>query len=177
MVRPAGPRILVSACRLGQPVRYDGGHTALSDPRLDAWAAAGRLVPFCPEVAAGAPAPRPPTEILGPGGGEGVLDGTAHIREADGTDRTALHRRGAEMALTLARREGCAFALLQDRSPTCGVTTIYDGTHSGRRQPGQGVAAALLTRHGIRVFSDLDALAEAVAQAEALTPEVSPAAD
>lgn len=160
------PRILVSACRLGQPVRYDGGHTRLSDPRLDAWAAEGRLVPFCPEVAAGAPAPRPPTEILGSGGGAGVLAGTARVVQANGADLTDLHVRGAHLALELARREGCRFALLQDRSPTCGVTIIYDGTHEGRRQPGQGVAAALLAAAGIAVFSDLDALAEAVARGE-----------
>lgn len=157
-----GPRILVSACRLGQPVRYDGGHTAQPDPRLDSWAARGWLVPFCPETAAGAPAPRPPTEILGSGGGAAVLDGTARVIEADGTDQTALHLRGAEMALDHARRTGCRFALLQDRSPSCGVTLIYDGSHQSRRHAGQGVTAALLARHGIAVFTDLDALAAAL---------------
>jgi uncharacterized protein YbbK (DUF523 family) len=44
--------------------------------------------------------------------------------------------------------------LFTDGSPTCGSQFIYDGTFSGQRKPGAGVAAALLREHGITVFSD-----------------------
>lgn len=54
MTRSDLPRVLVSACLLGQPVRYDGrtsGHPHL----LQQWQAEGRVVPLCPEVAGGLP--------------------------------------------------------------------------------------------------------------------------
>ena len=52
------PRILVSACLLGQPVRYDGRAKPMHDRLLATWQAQGWLVPLCPEVAAGLPTAR-----------------------------------------------------------------------------------------------------------------------
>ena len=52
-------KLLVSACLLGDPVRYDGQAQRLADPSLRVWQQAGMLVPFCPEVAGGLPTPRP----------------------------------------------------------------------------------------------------------------------
>ena len=43
--------------------------------------------------------------------------------------------------------------MLTERSPSCGSTFLYDGTFSSQLQPGEGVTAALLRQHGIRVFS------------------------
>ena len=59
----AGERVLVSACLLGEPVRFDGGSAALDHPLLRRLHAEGRLVAVCPEVAGGLPVPRPPAEI------------------------------------------------------------------------------------------------------------------
>lgn len=154
------PRILISACRFGQPVRYDGGHTRTASDLLDRLEATGCLIPFCPEVAGGAQTPRPSGEILGPGGGDGVLDGNARVVEADGTDVTSLYVTGARLTLDLVRRHGITHALLQDRSPSCGSSIIYDGHFSGNRHPGHGVTTALLRRHGVTVFADLDALVD-----------------
>ena len=42
--------------------------------------------------------------------------------------------------------------ILQDRSPSCGVGRIYDGTFSGTLTPGNGVFVDLLLRHGYRVI-------------------------
>lgn len=156
------PRILISACRFGQPVRYDGGHTRTASELLDRLDAAGCLIPFCPEVAGGAAVPRPPGEILGPNGGDGVLDGQARVVEADGTDVTALYVDGARKTLDLILRDGITYALLQDRSPSCGSSVIYSGDFTGTRLPGHGVTTALLRRHGIQVFADLDSLLTAI---------------
>ncbi|MCG8690472.1 MAG: DUF523 domain-containing protein [Minwuiales bacterium] len=156
-------KILVSACLLGQKVRYDGGDKALAHPLLAAWAEAGRLVPICPEVAAGFPTPRPPAEIDGDGG-EAVLAGTARVLEQTGADVTALYRAGAEAALDLARRHRIRFALLTDRSPSCGSALIYNGGFADVTRAGVGVTTALLRRNGIRVFSEhrIDDLAAAI---------------
>jgi len=62
-------KILVSACLLGQAVRYDGGAHGPFTQLLD-WQAQGRVLPLCPEVAGGLPTPRPAAEIIG---GQGAL--------------------------------------------------------------------------------------------------------
>ena len=62
--------------------------------------------------------------------------------------------RGAHLALDAARAQNVRLAVLKDGSPSCASELIYDGSFSGRRQSGRGVTAALLERHGIRVFSE-----------------------
>ncbi|HYD78952.1 MAG TPA: DUF523 domain-containing protein [Paucimonas sp.] len=155
-------RILVSACLLGAPVRYDGGHLGGSSDVLAAWQRAGRLVPFCPEVAAGFPTPRPAAEIRGGGGGAQVLARGARVVEESGRDVSAQFIAGAEQALALAQRNGVRLAILAEGSPSCGSTAIYDGSFGGRLIEGSGVTAALLESAGIRVFSQ-HRLAEAAA--------------
>ncbi len=145
-------KILVSACLLGQPVRYDGGHKRSSHPMLARWAAEGRLVALCPEQAGGLPTPRAAAEIQG-GTAEDVLEGRARIVDTTGADVTAEFLAGAEAALALARAKGCTLAVLTERSPSCGSNLVYDGSFSGRVQPGSGVVTALLRRHGIQVLA------------------------
>ena len=144
---------VVSACLLGLPTAYNGQ----SHPQewLLPLAAAGLVVPICPEVAGGLPTPRPPAEIVG-GSGEDVLDGKARVMTIEGRDVTAEYLAGAEAALDAARRCGATVAVLKARSPSCGVRHIYDGTHTGRLVPGQGVTAALLRRAGIEVRTEED---------------------
>ena len=149
-------KILVSACLLGLPVRYNGRSEACAHRRLLAWGAEGRIVPFCPEVAAGLATPRPAAEIQGPGGGQAVLSGVALVRTGDGTDLTATFQRAAELALAVARSAAIRIAILKDGSPSCGSRRIHDGNFIGGERQGQGVTAALLTAHGIQVFSETD---------------------
>lgn len=153
-------RVLISACLLGQPVRYDGGSKRREDGVLLRWQAEGRLVPCCPEIAGGLTVPRPPAEIS--------AAGTVHT--GDGTDVTAAFVRGAEAALAAARRHHVRVAVLKDGSPSCGSTRVYDGTFAGRSVPGAGVTTRLLERHGVRVFTE-DALAAADAYLRSLEKE------
>ena len=147
------PKLLVSACLLGRPVRYDGAAKTLQDDCLARWVAEGRVVAACPEVMAGLPIPRPPAEIADAQSGAAVLRGDARIIEADGSDVSDKYVHGAQTALALALAHGCRFALLTDGSPSCGVTFIYDGMFTGRRHAGDGVTTALLRQHDIQVFS------------------------
>ena len=146
-------KLLVSACLLGRPVRYDGNAKTLHDSLFDRWMQEDRLIPVCPELLARLPTPRPPAEIAQEESGAAVLRGTASVIEASGEDVTATYLAGARAALELAVREGCRFALLTDGGPSCGSSFIYDGSFTGRRHAGEGVAAALLREHGIQVFS------------------------
>jgi len=136
-------RILVSACLLGEPVRYDGGAKTVRHPALERWLAEGRVVPFCPEVAGGLAIPRPPSERRG--------DRVVTLAGADVTGEFAL---GAERALAEARRTGARIAILKENSPSCGVRFVNDGSFSKRRIPGRGVAAEVLAAAGIAIFSE-----------------------
>lgn len=147
-------RVLVSACLLGRPVRYDGRGKPVHAEIWRRWQSEGRLVPYCPEVGGGLPVPRPPAEITGTGGGEGVLNGTARVVTDTGEDVTDAFLRGAHQALETALRHNARVAVLKDSSPSCATTQIYDGTFTGHRSPGTGVTTALLERHDIRVFPE-----------------------
>ncbi|MEF9901197.1 MAG: DUF523 domain-containing protein [Pseudomonas sp.] len=154
MSRSELPKVLISACLLGQPVRYDGrtsGHPDL----LRHWQREGRVVPLCPEVAGGLPTPRAPAEIPG-GQGGAVLDGNAQIVTVDGEDVSAQFLAGAQRALELVRRHGIRIAVLKAGSPSCGNVLTYDGTFSGTKVSGEGVTTALLRREGVLVFSELE---------------------
>ena len=86
--------------------------------------------------------------------GKDVMCGQARIIENTGRDVTELYQLAAWLALRAARESGCTAALLTDGSPTCGSQFIYDGSFSCQRNPGMGVAASLLSEHGIMVFSE-----------------------
>ena len=133
--------ILVSACLLGCPCRYDG--TAKADPRVLALMERHTLIPVCPEQLGGLPTPRNPSERRG-----------ERVVMSDGRDVTAEYRRGAEEALRLARLYGCTAAVLKEKSPSCGCGRIYDGTFSGTLTDGDGVTAELLKENGIKVYGE-----------------------
>ncbi len=158
-------KILVSRCLLGHRVRYDGGASGPVD-LLEQWIEEGRVVPLCPEVAGGLPTPRAAAEIPGGQGGQ-VLDGIAAVITTDGEDVSAQFLEGARQALELVQKHGIRVAVLKANSPSCGNLLTYDGTFSGVKVSGEGVTAALLKRHGVRVFSELE-LAEAAVTLAAL---------
>jgi len=153
-------RVLVSACLVGRPVRFDGRAKTVDDEVLAGWRAEGRLVPFCPEVQGGLPVPRSPAEIEGGAGGAAVLAGTARILTPEGGDVTRHFLAGAHAALAVARSMDIKIAILKDGSPSCGSLRIHNGTFRGTVTAGSGVTAALLELHGIRVFGE-DRIAEA----------------
>lgn len=147
-------KILISACLVGEPVRYDAKGTPVDHELVRRWLAEGRLIPVCPEMLGGLPAPRACCEILGAGGGAAVLAGTARVLAADGVDLTGPFVTGAGQVLAIAREQGAALAILKERSPSCGAHIIYDGCFASRRIAGSGVTAALLESAGLRIFSE-----------------------
>ncbi len=138
-------KAVVSACLLGETCKYSGGNNL--DPRVAEWLreTGCEAVPVCPEVLGGLPVPRTPAEIV-----DGV------VTAKDGRSVDAAFRRGAALALEIARREGAVLAVLQPRSPSCGVREVYDGTFSGRKVPGMGVFARLLAEDGVRLLEPED---------------------
>ncbi|MDG3041696.1 DUF523 domain-containing protein [Roseicyclus marinus] len=166
-------RILVSACLLGQPVRYDGRGKGVASDILARWRAEGRLVAICPELAGGFGVPRPPAEIAPGAAGAGVLAGDGVIRDSGGQDVTAGFLAGAHAAVRLARAEGCRFALLTEGSPSCGVERVHGGYFDGRTRAGEGVVTAALRQAGLEVFPQ-NRIAELARAVDALENRPNP---
>jgi uncharacterized protein YbbK (DUF523 family) len=149
-------KILVSACLLGEPVRYNGGAATSDDPSLQRWIAEGRVVSFCPEVAGGLGTPRPRAERIG-----------LRVLTEIGDDVTRAFVRGAELAREMAREHAIRIAVLKDGSPSCGSSTIHDGSFTGRRVSGAGITTDVLRADGVVVFSERQ-IAQAAAYLAAL---------
>lgn len=139
--------VLVSACLLGVPCNHLG--QANPSAAVLALRATTRLIPICPEMAGGLPAPRPPAERF--------ADGS--VSTAAGEDVTDPYRRGAQQAVQLARAAGVRRAVLKARSPSCGCHEIYDGTFTRTRVQGAGVTAEALREAGVEVSSEEDVAA------------------
>ncbi len=146
-------KILISACLLGQFVRYDGGTSTVSNPILNRWDTEDRLIPICPEMAGGLPAPRPPAEII-KADTEGVMRGINEVRTKQGDNVSSFFLDGARQALALAVEHDIQLAILKEGSPACGSRQINDGSFSGRKTAGQGITTCLLRQNGIRVFNE-----------------------
>jgi uncharacterized protein YbbK (DUF523 family) len=144
--------ILVSACLLGLPTRYDG-RTKHNQRALDYLRQCGMIpVPVCPEQLAGLATPRPMT-FFACGDGTDVLDGSGNLISENRIEMSQLFIQGATRTLEIARLAGCQQALFKDGSPSCGVHRIC---RNGARVAGKGVTSALLKRSGLRVFSEED---------------------
>ena len=136
--------VLVSACLMGFRCRYDGGAQRLDC--LDALRERHVLVPVCPEVMGGLPTPREPSEIR-----------SGRVVTRDGRDMTEAFARGAREAEKIALACGCRCALLKERSPSCGLGRVYDGTFTGTLTRGDGLCARLLSQRGLRVLGESQA--------------------
>lgn len=134
-------RLAVSACLLGEPVRYDGGSKPCAE--VIELTKKNQVCPVCPERAAGLSCPRPPAEQVG----ERVL-------LKGGTDVTRAFADGARAECAAAQRAEVPLAVLKAKSPSCGVGLVYDGTYTGTLTAGMGVCARLLAKEGICVVTE-----------------------
>ena len=146
--------ILISACLAGRNVKYNGGNNAV--PWLCRWIECHKeqVLLVCPEVLGGLPIPRLPAEIQfrEPDSGE-FLKNRRVVNKA-GEDVTEQFRLGAEKVLEMVNKYHIAVAIMKANSPSCSGFYIYDGTFSGTRIKGQGITAALLMEHGVKVYSE-----------------------
>lgn len=136
-------KIMVSACLLGDNVKYNGGNNR--HEKVLEYIKGHEVVPVCPEMLGGLPVPRAPGEIQ-----DGI------VRNEDGTSVDYEYRIGAAKALEIAESERIDMAILQSRSPSCGVNQIYDGSFTGRKIKGMGVFARLLSEKGYKVVDAED---------------------
>jgi uncharacterized protein YbbK (DUF523 family) len=146
--------IIVSACLAGIRSRYDGNSNF--DENVSRLVLEGHAIPLCPEQHGDLETPRNPCEICPENG---------KVMDSSGIDRTEGFQAGANETVRLAELWGVKCALLQERSPSCGVHRIYDGTFSGRLVPGMGITARKFKNAGIAVYS-LNEMGKALACSE-----------
>jgi uncharacterized protein YbbK (DUF523 family) len=133
-------RIGISACLLGQNVRYDGGHRhdrSITDT-LGRWF---DWVPVCPEVEYGLDVPRETMHLVGDPKSPRLVTIRTGIDHTDGMLAWAAGRLAA-----LAKEDLCGF-IFKDRSPSCGIAAVkvFDdaGTAVGK---GVGIFVAAFMR-------------------------------
>lgn len=108
------PRVGVSACLLGDPVRWDGGDKR--DAGVESLGESLELIAFCPEVEIGLGVPRPPIDLV-ERGGELRLIGPR------GDHTGAMRELGARRATALIDA-GVSGYVLKSRSPSCGLGDV-----------------------------------------------------
>ena len=138
--------ILVSACLAGINCSWDGKNR--SDPEIKELVDKNQAVAVCPEVLGGRTIPRTKTEIKR-GEGQDVLSGKAKVFDEDGKDVTLEFLKGAAAALDVVKKFNIKEAILKSKSPSCGVSEIYDGSFKSNLIKGDGVTTALLKREGV----------------------------
>ena len=132
-------KIFVSACLLGKNCKYNGGNNL--NQSVLGFIEGHEVIGVCPEQLGGLSTPRLPAEIV-----DGV------VTNKEGVSVDSEFRKGAQAALAAALENKVDLAILQSRSPSCGVKEIYDGTFSRTKIPGQGVFAKMLMDEGVRVL-------------------------
>lgn len=132
---PSRVRLLVSACLLGEKVRYDGGHKydAFVVETLGPWV---EWVRVCPEADCGLPTPRPSMHLVGD-------PAAPRLVSRSGADLTEQMRRFTEERMrALAEAELCGYVCKKD-SPSSGMARVKiladDGT---ARRTGSGLFTA-----------------------------------
>ena len=134
-------KIMVSACLLGDNVKYNGGNN--KNDELINFLKDYEVIKVCPEFFGGLPIPRDPSEIV-----------NNRVVTEKGIDVTKEFTLGAEKTLEIAKANNIKIAILKKNSPSCGSNTIYDGTFSHKVIEGSGITAKLLKENGIIVFNE-----------------------
>lgn len=139
--------ILVSACLVGINSKYNGGNNY--NELIYELVRSGKAIPMCAEQLGGLTTPRLPAEIK-------YINGKRFVINKDGVDVTKEYEKGAKEILEFVKKMGITKAILQSKSPSCGVGKIYDGIFKGKLIDGNGVLASLLIENGIEVIDIKD---------------------
>jgi uncharacterized protein YbbK (DUF523 family) len=128
-------RVAISACLLGQEVRWDGGHkrdravVELLGPLVE-W------IPVCPEVELGLGVPREPIRLEA-----GRATSPRLVAIESRRDLTRTMERFARRRVDDLLAQGIVGYVLKSGSPSCGIARVP--VH-GARRPGAGVFARVL---------------------------------
>ena len=118
------PAVAVSACLLGQAVRYDGQdkYTSLIAEELNKYC---KLIAVCPEVEIGLGVPRTKIQLT-------QIGTSIKVLKTDGTNSdvsSALQN----FAIQFVNQNALSGVVLQDKSPSCGVGNTKLFSEAGKQ--------------------------------------------
>ncbi len=147
-------RIGVSACLLGEPVRFDGRHKRHLFIVTEL-AKLVELIPYCPEVAAGMSVPRPPIQLYQSSRGKDTLQ-VVDVSNVSIDHTKAIKQAGSLQTQTLRAAQVCGY-IFKSKSPSCGLynVPVHRNGHPPRGN-GRGIFASTLTDE----ISDIPAIEE-----------------
>lgn len=131
----------ISACLLGERVRYDG-KDALDSYLIDLFSSHFQLIPYCPESEAGLGVPREPMRLVGD------RQSPRLVVTKTGKDETKRIITWARKKLKELERENLVGLILKSKSPCCGVRGV--NVYQGRGRPlsqGKGLFAKFFQEH------------------------------
>ena len=131
--------IAVSACLLGQNVRYNGTNK-LNNELIDV-ISGNNIIPICPESILSNP--HLPIEIKN---NEAFMSNGENVT-------TELVNSCIDI---YEKIKNVDFVILKTKSPTCGYKQIYDGNFTNTLIEGNGLLTRLLLENKIKVYSELD---------------------
>jgi uncharacterized protein YbbK (DUF523 family) len=146
-------KVLVSACMLGLNTRYDGKNTKNEEIIEYLKKSNAEFYPLCAEQLGGLCTPREPCEIEKGFKAKDVLNGKAKVFNRVGEDVTENFISGAKLVVNFCKEFCITHAILQDRSPSCGYSKVYDGTFEGTLIYGNGILTELLKESGIKILT------------------------
>lgn len=132
-------KIGISACLLGDNVKYDGGNNYTS---IFAKVLNLKYLKICPETSSGLKAPRVPSEIK-----------NDRVFSKDGEELTEFFLLGAKKTAKILLENRVDIAIMKSKSPSCGYGKIYDGSFSKILKEGNGITVDFLLQEGIKIIS------------------------
>lgn len=134
-------RVGISACLLGEHVRFDGGHK-LDAFLKDTFGPSVEWIPVCPEVECGLPIPREAMRLSGSAKAPRLV---TVVKGIDHTDRMLQWTKSKLSALAAMDLAGFVF---KSRSPSCGLREVPRYTASGRSgRKGRGLFASAFIQY------------------------------
>ena len=138
------PYLLVSSCLLGNNVRYDGKNCKIDCINL--LENNFTIIPICPEFDV-LGCPRNPIEI-----------NDNEVIDQNNNNYTILIKKKIASIINLCKENDIKYALLKEKSPTCGSHFIYDGTFSHKLIKGSGLLVKKKKKLHIQIFNEDEVL-------------------
>lgn len=152
-------QIAISACVLGEPVRYDGKskrHALIVDIFTRQLNEQVELIPFCPEMGIGLGAPRDKIEL--------VRQKDESIRVLGVEDHTwdVTHELQSYTEVFLKKYPNLDYFIVKSRSPSCGYNTtpVFSNGSEVAVDSGMFVQTLLAIKPGLNIINESQLVSE-----------------
>lgn len=136
-------KIAVSACLVGKNTKYDGKNNY--NEAVMKYIEGKEVILICPEVSGNMTIPRIPCEIK-----------ENKVINKNNEDKTINFYNGAKKEIEKLLNEKITTIIVKEKSPSCGLKYIYDGSFQGKVINGSGIFTSLALKHNFTIYSEKD---------------------